>query len=86
MLKFYTTENFGLFWAPSLVTLLTFQNVINPTLNTLSTLNTLKHPLNSLRPATFSPNNTDSFFFLFPLVLLFGCLPSVPEKSVDHRH
>ena len=30
MLKFYPTQNFGHFWPPSLVTLLTFQNVINP--------------------------------------------------------
>ena len=35
--RFYSILNFGHFWAPSLVTLLTFKNVNNPQhLNTIS--------------------------------------------------
>ncbi len=72
MLKFYPTQNFGLFWAPSLVTLLTFLNVINTW--TPEHLNGHKpcsfEGVAGLRPATFSPKNTDYIVCLTPSVFL----------------
>ena len=82
MLKFYPPKILAIFWAPSLVTLLTFQNAIN-----LENTKTPKHQnghkpcfcenVASLQPATFSQKNTDyivcpaSFVVLFLFVLVF---------------